>query len=151
MQVDELRVKIVNGVQWLAVLVRRAAPVAGRRGQRPAGSVAHSCLGGPGAGLSVPRPSVASDGLHSYCSAFQHAFRQHVPGLGQGRPQMVAWLDVVLVRSSSSMSKAGWRGTNAAASRAVRRCWRVCCGNHVAASSSTPPSLNSSMPPSTRT
>ena len=99
-QVDEIRVKIVNGVQWLALALLvgphlwLGGVVSAQRDRsliRALADQVRTCLG--------PAPVlVASDGLKTYRSAFQRALRQRVPGPGRGRPRLVAWPDVVLVQ-----------------------------------------------------
>jgi transposase-like protein len=99
-QVDEIRVKIVGGVQWLALALLvgphlwLGGAVSAQRDRaliRALAAQVRACL--------CPAPVlVASDGLKTYVSAFQRALRQRVPGPGRGRPRLVAWPDVVLVQ-----------------------------------------------------
>lgn len=99
-QADEIRVKVVKGVQWLAMgmlvgphlwlggvlsasrdkaLIRRLA------------EQVRACL--------CPAPLlVAYDGLSAYTNAFRRVFREPLPRTGRGRPKLAAWADVALVQ-----------------------------------------------------
>ena len=99
-QVDEIRVKMVKGVQWLAmgILVGPQLWLGGVLSSsrdktliRMLARQVRACL--------CPAPVlVAFDGLKTYIQAFQQALRDRVPGKGRGRPRLVAWPDVVLVQ-----------------------------------------------------
>jgi transposase-like protein len=99
-QVDEMRVKMVKGIQWLAmgILVGPQLWLGGVLSAsrdktliRALAEQVRRCL--------VPAPVlVAFDGLKTYIKAFQRVFRVRVPSQGRGRPRLVAWPDVVLVQ-----------------------------------------------------
>lgn len=99
-QVDEVRVKIVNGIQWMAmaILVGSQLWLGGVVGAsrdklliRALAQQVRACL--------CPAPVlVAFDGLRTYIKAFRQALRDPVPHNGRGRPRLVAWPDVVLVQ-----------------------------------------------------
>ncbi len=61
-------------------------------------------------GMALCRPLLlAVDGLASYVGAFQKAFRSPLPRLGQpGRPQLVAWPDILIVQVIKRRSATGW-------------------------------------------
>jgi transposase-like protein len=99
-QVDEIRVKMVLGIQWMAMAMLVGPQLwlggvvsASRDKQllRALAAQVRACL--------CPAPVlVAFDGLSTYIKVFQHAFRDPVLGAGRGRPRLVAWPDVVLVQ-----------------------------------------------------
>ena len=97
-QVDELRVKRVQGIQGMALgmlvgpQLWLGGVVSARRDKQLIRTLAEQvrvCL--------CPGP-VAFDGLKTCIATFQRALRERLPGSGRGRPRLVAWPQVVLVR-----------------------------------------------------
>ncbi len=100
-QADEIKVKSQFGALWLALAL--AVPtrlwlggaVSPRRDlaliQRLVASIRQAAL---------PRPLLlAVDGLSSYVTAFQQAFRSPLPRHGAcGRPRLVAWPDIAIIQ-----------------------------------------------------
>ena len=108
-QVDELRVKLVQGIQWMALgllvgpQLWLGGVVSAQRDKQLIRTLAEqvrACLG-PGPVL------VAFDGLKTYIKAFQRALRERLPGSGRGRPRLVAWPQVVLVQVIKRYRKGG--------------------------------------------
>jgi transposase-like protein len=99
-QVDEIRVKMVKGIQWLAlgVLVGPQLWLGGVLGEsrdkgliRALAQQVRACL--------CPAPVlVAFDGLKTYIKAFQGVFREPLRTGTVGRPRLIPWPDVVLVQ-----------------------------------------------------
>jgi len=98
---DEIKVKILDGVIWMvmAVMVSTRLWLGGvisrHRDQGLLQSLADQIRG-----LALCRPLVlAVDGLVSYVSAFQRAFRSPVPRWGQpGRCHLRPWSEVAIVQ-----------------------------------------------------
>ncbi len=99
-QVDEIRVKMVKGVQWLAMglLVEPKRWLGGGLSASRDKALIRALAEQVRACLAPAPVLVAFDGLKTYIKAFQHVFRERVPGKGRGRPRLVAWPDVVLVQ-----------------------------------------------------
>jgi len=99
-QVDEIRVKMVKGIQWmaLAVLVGPQLWLGGVLSEsrdkhliRGLAEQVRACL--------CPAPVlVAFDGLSTYIKAFQGVFREPQRTGTVGRPRLIPWPDVVLVQ-----------------------------------------------------
>jgi hypothetical protein len=100
LQVDEIRVKIVKGIQWMAmgILVGSQLWLGGVVGASRDKQLIRALAGQVRACLCPAPVLVAFDGLKTYIKAFQQAFRERVPGQDPGRPRLVPWPDVVLVQ-----------------------------------------------------
>lgn len=99
-QVDEIRVKKVKGVEWLAmgILVEPKLWLGGVLSTSRDKTLIRALARQVRACLCPAPVLVAFDGLKAYIKAFQQTFRERVPGQGRGRPRLVAWPDVVLVQ-----------------------------------------------------
>jgi transposase-like protein len=99
-QVDEIRVKLVNGVQWLAqaVLVGPQLWLGGVVGPRRDRHLIRTLAGQVRACLRPGPVLVAFDGLKTYIKAFRRVFRDPVRTGRRGRPRLVPWPDVALVQ-----------------------------------------------------
>jgi transposase-like protein len=99
-QVDEIRVKVVKGLQWMAlgILVGPQLWLGGVLGASRDKGLIRALVQQVRACLCPAPVLVAFDGLKTYIKAFQRAFRDRVPRIGRGRPRLVAWPDVVLVQ-----------------------------------------------------
>jgi transposase-like protein len=100
-QADEIKVKTQRGTLWLAMamMVSTRLWLGGAVSQQRDLSLIRA-LGAQVRAVALCRPLlVAVDGLASYVTAFQHAFRSPVPRFGQvGRCKLRAWSELALVQ-----------------------------------------------------
>jgi transposase-like protein len=100
-QADEIKAKVQGGSLWLAMAMMvptrlwLGGVVSPRRDKQLIRQLVEQIRS-----LALCRPLLlAVDGLPSYVRAFQQAFRSKVPRWGQlGRPSLVSWSDVAIVR-----------------------------------------------------
>jgi transposase-like protein len=100
-QADEIRIKILGGVIWMAMAMMvptrlwLGGVISRRRDQALIQSLADQIRQ-----VALCRPLLlAVDGLASYVGAFQRAFRSPVPRWGQrGRCQLRPWSDIAIVQ-----------------------------------------------------
>jgi transposase-like protein len=100
-QADEIKVKTQMGTLWLAMamMVSTRLWLGGVVSQHRDLSLIQALVAQVRA-VALCRPLlVAVDGLASYVTAFQHAFRSPVPRFGRmGRPKLRAWSELALVQ-----------------------------------------------------
>lgn len=100
-QADELKVKMQGQSVWvaLAMMVSTRLWLGGAISNRRDKALIEQ-LAAKVRQVALCRPLLlAVDGLPSYVSAFQNAFRSAQPRCGQiGRPKLVAWPDIVIVQ-----------------------------------------------------
>lgn len=109
-QADEIKAKVQGGSVWLALalMVPTRLWLGGVISpRRDLALITH--LVAKVRGIARCRPLLlAVDGLVSYVGAFQAAFRSPVPRHGKlGRPQLVAWPDIVIVQVVKHRTAAG--------------------------------------------
>lgn len=100
-QADEIKVKVQGGSMWLAMAIMVSTRlwlggvISPRRDKQLIRQLASRLRA-----MALCRPLLLSvDGLSSYVSAFQKAFRSKLPRWGQpGRSILVAWADVAIVQ-----------------------------------------------------
>ncbi|MCA9947060.1 MAG: hypothetical protein H6656_20040 [Ardenticatenaceae bacterium] len=100
-QADEIKAKVQGGSMWLAMAIMVSTRlwlggvISPRRDKQLIRQLAARLRA-----MALCRPLLLSvDGLSSYVSAFQQAFRAKVPRWGQpGRSVLVAWTDIAIVQ-----------------------------------------------------
>lgn len=100
-QADEIKAKVQGGSLWLAMSIMVSTRlwlggvISPKRDKQLIRQLAAQIRG-----MALCRPLLlAVDGLSSYIQAFQQAFRSPAPRFGQkGRPLLVSWRDVAIVR-----------------------------------------------------
>jgi transposase-like protein len=100
-QADEIKVKTQRGTLWLAMamMVSTRLWLGGVVSQQRDWSLIRALVAQVRAVALCRTLLVAVDGLASYVTAFQHAFRSPVPRFGQrGRPKLRAWSELALVQ-----------------------------------------------------
>jgi hypothetical protein len=100
LQVDEIRVKRVKGIQWmaLALLVGPQLWLGGVLSERRDKSLIRGLAEQVRACLCPAPVLVAFDGLKTYIQAFQRVFCEPLRTGRRGRPRLIPWSDVVLVQ-----------------------------------------------------
>ena len=109
-QADEIKAKVQGGSVWLAMAMMMptrlwlGGVISPRRDYALIEQLVAKVRG-----MALCRPLLlAVDGLVSYVGAFQAAFRSPLPRHGQpGRPQLVAWPDIVIVQVVKQRTAAG--------------------------------------------
>lgn len=99
-QLDEIRVKAQGMVLWLAMAVMVSTRLwlgAAVRPHRDEGLIGEIVQGVRKTALARPL-LVCVDGLHSYISAVQAAFRTPLPTGKQGRPKLIGWPNIHIGR-----------------------------------------------------
>jgi transposase-like protein len=109
-QADEIKAKVQGGSVWLAMamMVSTRLWLGGVISPRRDYALIEQLVAKV-RGMALCRPLLlAVDGLVSYVGAFQAAFRSPLPRHGQpGRPQLVAWPDIVIVQVVKQRTAAG--------------------------------------------
>jgi transposase-like protein len=109
-QADEIKAKVQGGSVWLvlAMMVSTRLWLGGVISPQRNYALIEQLVAKV-RGMALCRPLLlAVDGLASYVGAFQAAFRSPLPRHGQlGRPQLVAWPDIVIVQVVKRRSAAG--------------------------------------------
>lgn len=110
-QADEVRVKLVKGVCWMAMalMVSTRLWLGGVVAEKRDTSLIQ-CLVAQIKQMALCRPLLlAVDGFSAYVSAFQAAFRSPLPRFGRpGRPQLVAWTQVAIVQVVKRRLTSAW-------------------------------------------
>lgn len=109
-QADEIKAKVQGGSVWMAMALMvptrlwLGGVISLRRDMALIAQLAAKVRG-----IALCRPLLlAVDGLASYVSAFQTAFRSPLPRHGQpGRPKLVAWSGIVIVQVVKHRTAAG--------------------------------------------
>lgn len=99
-QADEIKVKSQFGVLWmaLAIMVSTRLWLGGVISEKRDMRLIQSLVGQVRT-MALCRPLLfAVDGLSSYVSAVQRAFRSPLPTGKAGRPTLIAWADIALVQ-----------------------------------------------------
>jgi len=111
-QADEVKVKIQGGTIWmaLALMVSTRLWLGGALSTRRDKQLIRQ-LAARVRVMALCRPLLlAVDGLPSYVTAFQQAFRSKVPRWGQrGRALLVSWPDIAIVQVVKQRTPAAWR------------------------------------------
>jgi transposase-like protein len=110
-QADEIKAKVQGGYLWLAlsIMVSTRLWLGGVISPRRDKQLIRQ-LAGQIRALALCRPLLlAVDGLPSYVQAFEQAFRSKMPRWGQkGRPGLVSWPEVAIVRVIKRRTTAGF-------------------------------------------
>jgi len=109
-QADEIKAKVQGGSVWMAMalMVSTRLWLGGVISARRDSALIVQLVAKV-RGMTLCRPLLlAVDGLVSYVGAFQSAFRSPLPRFGKpGRPQLVAWPDIVIVQVVKHRTAAG--------------------------------------------
>lgn len=109
-QADEIKAKVQGGSVWMAMamMVPTRLWLGGVTSPRRDLALIRQLVAKVRS-MALCRPLLlAVDGLVSYVGAFQTAFRTPLPRFGQpGRPQLVAWPDIVIVQVVKHRTAAG--------------------------------------------
>jgi hypothetical protein len=110
-QADEVRVKLVKGVCWmaLALMVSTRLWLGGVVAEKRDTSLIQRLVAQVKQ-MALCRPLLlAVDGFSAYVSAFQQAFRSPLPRFGRlGRPKLVAWSQVAIVQVIKRRLTSAW-------------------------------------------